>query len=313
MKIFLLVIGAFCFITSQSQITTTKVAVLTSSEKKYDSTENFLADNPKLYIGQELYVLGISETLRGWGYPYFILDYTAIGSNQKNVYKPDSLGINSKYEELAGKYFTVLDVLRDPIISSNCYLKLQEKGGTGIAYFNFQPQFPTAFPFLVTGYYIKAKQNFVGKKFVVKGLNWYTNEISPPDMKTGVPVSEFERGNIWEVVDFTVEERFYKLSLILENSKHQQLPIGVDNLKDTYWAWDYDKIVASGIQPGDKNWTALLSDLVIKGMTKDMCEASWGKPENIITTKGTGDMVLELWTYKSDKVYFTNGVVTSTR
>jgi len=313
MKYFLPAILIFFFITSQSQITTTKVTVLADAEKKYDSTENFLPDNPKLYIGQELYVLGISETLREYGYSHFVMDYTIEGFDSKNIYKPDSLGHNSKYEELAGKYFTVLNVLPDPAIRSHCYLKLQEKGGTDTVYFNFQPEFSSAFPFIVSGYYIKAKQNYIGKKYAVKGLNWYTNELSPPDMKTGVAVSEFERGSIWQVVDFTVEERFYKLSLILENSKHQQVPIAVDNLKDNYWVWDYDKIVASGIKPGDKNWTALLSGLVIKGMTKSMCEASLGKPENIIITKGTGDKELELWSYKTDKVCFDDGIVIDTR
>lgn len=104
------------------QITTTKVADKkeeTASEP-YDSLQNFLGKDVYKYIGQDLCLNGKAESLRKYGYDHFVINYQFSGYNtEKNKYKCcDSY--NSKYYELAGKYFNVIAVHKHPkaVISS---------------------------------------------------------------------------------------------------------------------------------------------------------------------------------------------------
>ena len=98
------------------QITTTKVTPKTDQidTTPYDSTQNFLGKDVYKYQGQELYLNAKSESLRQYGYDNFVLDYTQDKfTNKSNVYKCCD-GYNSKYDELAGKYFKVLEVIKHP-------------------------------------------------------------------------------------------------------------------------------------------------------------------------------------------------------
>jgi hypothetical protein len=124
----------FCF----GQITTTKVAP--KLEKiditPYDSTQNFLRDDVRKYIGQELYLKGLNKDLRKYGYRGFSSDYTAHMQNPTKcefIYKCDGR-YSSKYEDIAEKYFNVLDVIKHPkaeeselLYGKKYFLKLQEK------------------------------------------------------------------------------------------------------------------------------------------------------------------------------------------
>lgn len=230
MKTLTLTLALFLFLSPYCQITTTKVVDAPKSEKKlYDSTENFLGDNVKQYIGQDLYLKGISEGLRGMGYTYFILDYTKSKFDKENIYKAEGLG--SKYEDLAGKYFTVLDVIKNAKRDNEYFLKLQEKESKDIVYYVYSSEFKYSFPFVVSGYFIKYKKECIGKKYIVKGKNWMQGKTKPMlNIKTGEPVSEFEPGSVWQVVDLTIEEKYYNLSLILENARHEQIPLPVHDL-----------------------------------------------------------------------------------
>jgi len=54
----------------------------------YDSTLNYLGKDVYLYIGQELYLNGLSVALRKYGYEGFMKDYKLKSSSLKNTYKP---------------------------------------------------------------------------------------------------------------------------------------------------------------------------------------------------------------------------------
>ncbi len=118
------------------QITTRKVAtkVVQVDKSPYDSLQNFLAKDVSKYLGQELYLKGKAESLRKYGYYGFSMDYTQdCLANQSNVYKCCE-SYNSKYDELTGKYFKVLEIIKHPEANRNeslygtkSFLKLQEK------------------------------------------------------------------------------------------------------------------------------------------------------------------------------------------
>jgi hypothetical protein len=305
-------------ISSFGQITTTKVASKIEQVNviPYDSTSNFLEKNVYQYVGQELYLKGKSESLREYGYEGFVYDYTKDRYNYRsNVYKSNN-NFNSKYNELAGKYFKVLEVIKHPKASDNeflygnkFFLKLQEKESKEIVYFEYDSKIEHLFPFIVTGYFTKLKQTQVGKEYIVKGKNWISSG-SMPDMKTGSPVSNFESGAKWKCVDVTVEEQYFTLSLVLQNDKGEQIPLSVENTKNSYWVFEAGQAELYKKKFGDENWQRVLSGKVKIGMTKEMCQLSWGKPNSINETITSGNKS-EQWVYSDNYLYFDNDILTA--
>jgi hypothetical protein len=308
MKILTLTLALFLSLLCNAQITTTKVAE--PPAKKYDSTENTLEDHVEQFIGQDLYLKGQSQGLREFGYDKFVIDYTKSEFDKDNIYKANDNGINSKYDSLAGKYFTVIDVIKDASTTGQYFLKLQEKEKKDIVYYRYETEFASLFPFITTGYFVKCKQMIAGKKFVVRGKNWVGGDKKPMlDMKTGLPVSDFQPGGVWTAIDLTVEEKYYTLSLILENAKHEQIPLEIDDLKRHFWSFEYEKANEYKSKFGAANWQLVLEGKVQKGMTDEMCELSWGKPKDVLKTTASDGKPLELWSYEDNKLYFSGGVL----
>ncbi len=292
-------------IMSFGQITTTKVApkIEQNDNTPYDNTKNFLGENVRQYIGQELYLKGKPESSRKYGYEGFLLDYRNTSSLDKsNVYRCcDSF--NSKYNELAGKYFVVLDVIKHPkVIESNLlyekvsFLKLQEKQSKDIIFFKYDSQFEHSFPFIVVEFFNRLKQSQIGKSYILKGKNWISSGPMT-DIKTGKPVSNFVTGAKWKVVDVSIEEKYYSLSLILENEKGEQIPLDItrtENIENYYsayvFAFAFESSKAEHYRKvfGYENWQKILEGKVKIGMTKEMCQLSWGKPKKINETISSG-------------------------
>ena len=111
-KIMLLTIVFILCNLSFSQITTTEITDKKKeiSNQPYDSLENFLGNEVYKYIGQEFYLKGKSERLRKYGYDGFLTDYTKSKYREKDVvYKCDD-SYSSKYDDLVGRYFSVIAV-----------------------------------------------------------------------------------------------------------------------------------------------------------------------------------------------------------
>lgn len=313
-----ILITALTVTTTYGQITTTKVApkVEQTDNTPYDSTKNFLGKDVYKYVGQELYLNGKAESLRKYGYEGFSIDYTKSSlTNKSNVYKCcDSY--NSKYDELTGKYFTVLEIIKHPkaaeseyLYAKKFYLKLQEKEKKDIVYYEYDSQFEHSFPFIVVGYFTKLKQSEVGKEYIVRGKNWLSSGPMT-DMKTGNPVSNFEAGGKWKCVDVTIEEKYYSLSLVLENEKGEQIPLSIDNSKRTNWVFEFGQAELYKKKFGNDDWQRILDGKVKIGMTKEMCELSWGKPKSINETITSGKKS-EQWVYSDNYLYFDNGILTA--
>ena len=299
---------------SYAQITTTKVAEKKEeiSTEPYDSLQNFLGKDVYKYVGQDLYLKGEPESLRKYGYDNFLIDYQYKGYNRKkNTYKCCD-GYNSKYNELAGKYFNVIAVHKHPkaeeseyLYGKKFYLELKEKESGDKVYYEYDSQFEHSFPFIVTGFFVKQKQLNMDKEFVVRGKNWLTRSEPMTDINTGQPVS-FKPGGKWKSVDLTIEKKYFTLSLILQNEKGEKIPLSLDNMYNTYFIFLAEDAEKYKKRFGDENWTKILNGKVVVGFTKEMVLLSWGEPKKINRTS-YGDQ----WVYDGQYLYFENGKLKS--
>ena len=297
------------------QITTTKVAPKVEQGKivQYDSLQNYLGKDVYKYVGQEIYLKGKSEGLRKFGYKDFYIDYKVpFIIDKDNVYKCCD-GYSSKYDDLVGKYFKVLEVIKHPkahedeLYASVCFLKLEEKETKNVVFFQYSLQFETAFPFIVVGYFEKLKKTEIGREFILRGRNWISSDVMT-EMNTGLPVSNFVAGAKWRCVDITIEEKYYSLSLVIANEKGEQIPLGIDNTKVNNWVFEYRDAENFRKKFGNENWKIILDGKVKIGMTKEMCELSWGEPKAINETISAGSKS-EQWVYGKNYLYFENGLL----
>lgn len=61
---------------------------------------------------------------------------------------------------------------------------------------------------------------------------------------------------------------------------------------------------------GNDDWQLILDGKVKIGMTKEMCDLSWGKPKSINETITSGKKS-EQWVYSDNYLYFDNGILTA--
>jgi hypothetical protein len=302
---------------SVGQITTTKVASRYDESKvsKYDSLSNFLGKEVYKYLGQDLYLKGKSESLRKYGYKGFYTDYNR-AQFDGSVYKCcDSY--NSKYSELVGRYFKVLDIIKHPKATENeylygnkYYLKLQEKSSGDIVYYEYDTEYERSFSFIVVGFFEKLKKHTKGQKYIFGNtkLRFGEDEL---DVKTGKKIV-FELGEKWECIDVTIEEQYYNLSLLLKDDDGQimaigyEMVIGANKFHDVFTENEAEKYKTSF---GVENWNSILQGKVRIGMTKEMCKLSWGDPERINETITAGK-ISEQWVYTDNYIYFENGKLT---
>jgi hypothetical protein len=108
-----------CYTHGQIQTITSKKV---PDHVKYDSLKNYLGLNVYAYMGQELYLRPVAESLRKYGYMSFYTQPIDDPAHYKtNTYKCcDSY--NAAYDSLQGKYFTVVAITRHPQAAENEYL-----------------------------------------------------------------------------------------------------------------------------------------------------------------------------------------------
>ena len=302
-----------------SQITTTKI--INNEEPKisivYDSSLNFLGKDVLLYKGQELYLIGKSESSREYGYSGFIIDFKKGSGSLKNTYQPIipedkkyieyDIGGKSIYDSLAGKYFKVLDIYEHPkskeekyLYGTKYYLALEEKESGKKLYFEYDSKSEYSFPFIVLGYFEKIKKNFIGKSYVIS-TNYFedSKEISTGNIIHNRP------GQKWTCIDLTIEEKYYNLSLILKNDLEEKVLADYEYLfkkggKNQVYTWKKAEIYKTKF--GLVNWHIILDREVKIGFTEEMVILAWGEP-NSINRASYGDQ----WVYDDQYLYFENG------
>ena len=300
------------------QITTTKITPKSEPIKtaSYDSTLNFLGEDVYNYKGQELYLKGMSKELREFGYSGFRIDYrkNGVGDN-KNTYKCcDSFG--SKYDELAGKYFKVLDIIKHPraedleyLYGKEFFLKLQEKQSNDIVYYEYDAKYDRyTFPFIVVGFFEKQKKIVNGQDYVIKDKVLEDKR----DIYTSKTIT-IKTGQKWKTKDLTIEQEYFTLSLLIENPLGEITTI---SYYDVFGEYNYGQVYTLSEAEnyyslfGQENFDTILQGKVSLGMTKLMCELSWGKPKKINETITSG-LVSEQWVYSDNYLYFEDGILTT--
>lgn len=336
-KLLPILLFSLSFTTTFGQITTTKVEIPVVEKEKillYDSTENYLDKDLYRYLGQELYVNGLKN--ESMGYENFVKDYTKESYVGSNIYKCCQPGKNaSKYDELFGRYYNIIEVIDHPsgnygFRGERCYLKLQEKEGKDILYFEHGDDYNSEekFPFIVVGFFEKQKELLIGNDFVFTDqfLMHYSAKdegfVPLPNIDTGKEIS-MKTGQKWTCLDLTIlEEDYvleeeYLLSLLLQNSKGEKIyrphefvhkrsdPEMPRYAYTSYEADNYRK------KFGDDMFELILQRKIRIGMTKEMCELSWGKPKKINKTINSNTGSNEQWVYYSNYLYFDNNILIS--
>jgi hypothetical protein len=301
-------------LSSIGQISTLKAAPKAEQKDSapYDSLQNFLGENANKYIGQELYLKGRAEQLQKYGYEGFFIDYNKDKFAKGNVYQCcDSY--NSKYSEMAGKYFKVIEVIKHPkasesqyLYGQNYFLKLQEKTTGSIVYFEYKGKYEHSFPFIVTGFYEKQKGQVLNKEFVFADKVLGTST----DIETGKVITTIT-GQKWKCIDFTVEEKYYSLALVIQNPFGEKTTISYDGVFGKYSKGRaYSGLEADNYKKkfGAETFNIILEGKCKIGMSKEMCRLSWGEPKDINETITTSSKT-EQWVYSDNYLYFENGIL----
>jgi len=319
----ILILNNFCF----AQITTTKIPLKKDnvSTIKYDSLKNFLGKNINQYLNQELYLIGKDESLRKYGYSGFFNDYKKSTSSFKNTYKPimpfnkkdieqDYGGGRSEYDSIAEKYFKVIGIHEySELIVDNLYmpvkyfLELEEKESKEIIYYEYNSEFESGFPFIMVGFFTKLEEAQINKSFVLGRTEFRYGQ--PLDIETGLPI-KFNLGDIWKCVGLTFYGSNYFLEYILKDENNQKFTIYYKNFNKNFNIYSVKDAENYKKKFGVTNWNKLLLGKVTIGMSKEMCELSWGKPDNINSTISSGKKS-EQWVYDNNYLYFDNGVLTT--
>jgi len=299
----------------RGQITSlkTKIDVEQSDELTvYDSTINFMEFNPKLYIGQTVYLVGKSESLRKYGYRGFFkpkkkkLDFSKFSSlHTENIYYWDGK-YNSLYDKLNSKHFEVLDVLNHKN-NYKYWLKLREQESGDILYYEYSGKSKSSFPFLVVGFFEKQKE-LVGKKYVFTKLGLRNSK----DLKTGKKLIEsdgnFLMTNKWTIKDVTIEDSYYYLVVVVENDSSLKTTVNLSDLSKECYAYTPERVEFYEKKFNKANFYLILKRQVRIGMTI----LSWGEPEDINKTILSGNVKHEQWMYSlSSYLYFEGNILTT--
>lgn len=281
----------------------------------YDSTRNFLGKDVLQYTGQELFLKGLDKPSQKYGYNGFILKYKKdddILNDEKNIYKPND-NYNSRYEDLAGKYFQILEVLNHPKAKSNkqdyaddYYLKLQEKSSGDVLFYKYNVDSEYTFPFIVTGFFLKQKAIQTGKEYVLPDdiLKMSRN------LSTGKALS-FTTGQTWKCTDLTIDNTNNELSLILESKGGLKTAIPYsllnnnEGIKKVYTATEANELTK---KYNINNFRRILQNKIRVGMTKDMTRLAWGEPTEVVKNGNT-----EQWFYPAGQLNFRGDKIVSTK
>ena len=305
MKKLLLIL--FCLpLISFGQITTKKVAETNKDYlfTPYDSTLNFLKENYKGYIGQKLYTKGKSESLRFGSYDRFFKDYKKSLTSNSNRYKCCDK-YYSKYNELVGKYFIVLDAFEySSKDEESIFLKLKEEESGDIVYYNYDNRYGFYFDFVVVGYFLKQKETYLDEEFIIRGKSWVSKDKPMIDMNSG-KIVDFSAGSKWKCVDLTIEEKYYSLSLILENKLNEQIFIDLRYLNTEHYVFTLSNAEQYKNKFGEEKWKMIIEGKVNIGFTEEMVLIAFGKPKEINKSKNS-----DQWVYENQFLYFENGKLT---
>ena len=297
MKKIVLLLMVFLPIFVHGQISIRQAAEKKMVDVKYDSLENFVKpENTRALIGQSLYVIPISEGLRKYGYDGF---YTKSSLEKEFIYKTiDKYSSSSLYEELVGRTFKVIDVIKQngKYYGTDYILKIADDKDT---LFYQYPEYESSYKMMVLGYYEKLKSKYVGNKYYFKRApdKYWT------DFETGEQV-ELIAGSEWTCTDIVLDSKYYNLKMLFKNNNSQTLSNEIERLDINFILKDYGDYLFN--KYGELYKKAIAGKVVI-GMAKELVVIAWGFPEKINSSSDG----LDQWVYGNQYLYIQNGVLKS--
>lgn len=326
MKKFLLILLSYTtFYSALAQITvshaTRKEEPINNKVIPYDSTKNWLGNkNVKSYIGQILYVKELSDFWKGRGYEGFKVTkepHYSIPNGGRWGESAAESNYNTKYENLVGKYFIVLDVQahsmqkENPLFEHYWYFKLQNRDNANeTLWFEYSGQYEHSFPFIVVSYFNNLKNLFLGKKYILRYSK--NNEkvitcVKDTDFFTGEPIIQ-EPKDRWECIDITIEGEKYKLVALVKNQNERTSYIPIEELLDNTGVSEVfeETEYANYIEVfGGENMDMVRRRSIKVGMTISLLLLSWGTPDKINRSSYGPDQ----YVYGNQYVYIENGVI----
>lgn len=295
MKVVLCVLFILSSIT-YSQITTSKVSepALEKEVTVLDSSKNHFGKEVAQYLNRKVYLNHLGESVRKYDYPN-IYDYL-----------PDSYDSdNYDYEEVAGKYYTVVDVIPDEhgYHDDQYYLKMVQDENKETYYYKYDSGSDVSFELILVDHFEWLKKNYIGERIYSKGTNPFGKK-SANDYITGKTV-DFSAGTEWTIKDVTIEEKYNSLAFIAVNEKGEQVIIEERWINYPQWALfgkDYDYLKNNYPDYVDK----VVRGKVVIGMPKNIVVMSWGEPDKINKSLYEGGAT-EQWVYRSTYLYFEDG------
>lgn len=308
----------------KAQITTSHAAAPVEKSTTiavYDSTRNWIGnDNVASYKGQLLYVNGKSESLRGYGYDDFKTKKEPGTLSGRYGNPAASSSFNTKYEDLVGKYFTVLDVQPDSqqktypsLYGKVWWFLLQNRDDTtDTVWFRYSGEFQHSFPFITISYFNYLKSR-IGTKYVVsysiREDNTFVSRVNEHDFYTGELIKQ-SKTDRWECIDVTIEDKYFNLVLVVKNQNGDVSIINQYNLEElngelfVFEEKEFNNLVA---KYGAGNMDMVRQHKVRVGMPEKLVIMSWGTPDKINRSSYGPNQ----WVYDNQYVYIENGKVTA--
>lgn len=326
MKKILLILMSIAYYSSFAQINTLPVKEVIIEEKVsfYDSLTNMpVRDHREQIIGQTLYYVGSEDDNSEYEHDR---RFSVI---KKGVTKSLTSSIN-----LRGCYFFVYAIEKENRYSDKAWYLINKNNGDSLKY---KTPYSTYSTFVNVGHFEKLKQLYVGKFFYLKNTDYYGS----PERHFGLykmdtrsmDYSTFLIDSKWKCIDVSIDPTIKywssddsRVIIILENEKygkrysfyeangymntpfkHQFIDEGKYNAEQKILS---ERRLTMVKKFGSTYGTLIADGKVRIGMSKEMCRASWGEPNDINKTTGSFG-VHEQWVYYNSYLYFENGKLTT--
>lgn len=280
------------------QITTTKSAEakLDKTVVAKDSSKDYFGKDVMQYFNRKVYLNQLSQTLREYGYNK-IFDYLPKEEDYDQY----------NYDEVAGKYYLVTDVIPASFGFDKYFLKMQQDGTNKIYYYEYDTTSDAFFKLILVDHFDWLKNKYVGTKVYSKGVNPYGKREGAFDYITGKQV-DFSTGTEWTIKEITIEDKYYSLALIIENAVHNRLLIEERWLSNPRWLLTETNY--NYLNNKYPEYLELVLNSKIKiGMPKEVAILSWGEPKTI-NKANYKNLTQDQWVYNNQYLYFENGILT---
>ncbi|MBP3741161.1 MAG: hypothetical protein J6I41_08600 [Bacteroidales bacterium] len=318
-KTALLVLTLFVASTINAQIGTTPVAA-PKQEKQihvFDSTKNFLGTTDvQSYTGQILFVLPRVKDKIQWGYENFKpIDYNPNDFDSRRSHygrSSDKSKYNTKYEDLAEKYFRV-DSVSEKSYTEYLFYLTNTKDETDKCCFIYSALYRHTFPFVVLSHFNYLKGNYVGKQYIIKS----EFNIHKTDIITGDSIKfNDDTKTLWTISDLTVIEndpiKEMELAFTVKNGNvtsyiyAENFTKSFDN-KGRRYVFEFAEWNNLVKRYGLTMMKLVLNGEIKVGMPENLLVNSWGAPERV----NSSSYGKKQYVYGDDYVYVKDGKVVS--